>query len=65
MPISWASGEAVSISTLPSMPRSRSRRGPSETPKTTRRITSSVTACMRGWIGNASPSGQESTSAAT
>ena len=41
------------------------RRAGSVTPKTARRITSSVTACMRGCSANGSPSGQLSTSAAT
>ena len=45
--------------------RSASSRGPSVTPKTARRITSSVIACIREWIGNSRPSGQESISAAT
>ena len=58
-------GEAVSWRTLASIPRRRSSRGPSETPKTTRRITSSVTACIREWTGNSRSSGQESISALT
>ena len=45
-----------------SIARRRSSRAGSVTPNTARRITSSVTACIRGWIGNGSPSGQESIS---
>ena len=63
--ISCDRGEAVSVSTVESIPRRRSSRGPSATPKTTRRITSSVTACIREWIGNSLSSGQESISAVT
>ena len=43
-------------------PRAALRRAGSVTPKTARRITSSVTACMRGCSANASSSGQRATS---
>ena len=44
---------------------SRARRARSVTPNTARRITSSVTRCIRGWIANGSPSGQPVTSRST
>ena len=49
----------------PRRPASRSRRSGSATPNTARRITSSVTDCMCGWIANGCPTGQRSTSRAT
>ncbi len=44
--------------------RNRSMRSPSRTPKTARRITSSVIACIRGRRAKVSPVGQASTSRA-
>ena len=49
-PISWARGErGLGEQVARAAPRRRSRRGPSVTPKTARRITSRVIACIRGW----------------
>ena len=44
--------------------RNRSMRSPSRTPKTARRMTSSVIACMRGRRANGSPTGQDEISRA-
>ncbi len=60
---SCSRGDAIWPSIRASPARSASRRAGSATPKTARRITSRVTACIRGWIANGSVSGQESISA--
>ena len=54
--------EVVALSNASSRPRSRSWRSGSATPKTARRITSSVIACMLGWTGKARPTGHEASS---
>ena len=49
-------GEAAAVEQAAQHARAGARAGAvSVTPKTARRITSSVTACIRGWIANASP----------
>jgi hypothetical protein len=57
------SGALAAASISASSPRRRSIRGPSESPKTSRRMTSSVIACIRGRSANGRPAGQRSTSA--
>ena len=49
---------------MSSVRRIAPRSSGSSAPNTTRMITSSVSACMRGWVANAVPRGQRSTSAA-